>query len=287
MTQLPWRSLLFVPAISDRFVESAPRRGADALILDLEDSIAPSLKQEARDALSRQVPRLVAQGMIVLVRVNSGAQMGADLRAAARPGVTAIMVPKVESAAMLAQAIQLLDAAERGVGLPPGAIGLVALIEGPHAVLEARSIASVGGRLIGLGFGAEDFAAAMGVRPTPLALTWPAQMIAMAARGAGLQAIGLPGGIAAIDDLTEFRQLAATARAIGMTGSVCIHPAQVPVLNAAFSPSPEELDWAEAVIDGFEKALADGVAAIAVRGRMVDRPVYDQALALRAAARIS
>lgn len=287
MTQLPWRSLLFVPAISDRFVESAPRRGADALILDLEDSIAPSLKQEARDALSRQVPRLVAQGMIVLVRVNSGAQMGADLRAAARPGVTAIMVPKVESAAMLAQAIQLLDVAERGVGLPPGAIGLVALIEGPHAVLEARSIASVGGRLIGLGFGAEDFAAAMGVRPTPLALTWPAQMIAMAARGAGLQAIGLPGGIAAIDDLTEFRQLAATARAIGMTGSVCIHPAQVPVLNAAFSPSPEELDWAEAVIDGFEKALADGGAAIAVRGRMVDRPVYDQALALRAAARIS
>jgi citrate lyase subunit beta/citryl-CoA lyase len=223
--------------------------------------------------------------MELLIRVNSGDPMMLDLLAAARPGVVAVMVPKVESPAMLAQAIQRLEGAERTNGLAPGAIGLVALIEGPHAVLEARSIAAIGGRLIGLGFGAEDFAAAMGVRPTPLALTQPAQMVAMAARGAGLQAIGLPGGIAAIDDLTEFRSLAATARAIGMTGSVCIHPAQVPILNAAFSPSPEELDWADAVIEGFEKALADGVAAIAVRGRMVDRPVYDQALALRASAR--
>jgi len=281
---MPWRSLLFIPATSERFVASAAKRGADAIILDLEDSIAPEAKATARAALAVHVPRLVGEGVTVFVRVNGGDLALADLAAAAIPGVTAILVPKIESPEALREAQAALNASESTNGLVPGAIGVIALLEGPNAVLDARSIAAVGGSLIGLGFGSEDFAAAMGVRPTLESLLVPAQMVAMAARGAGVQSFGLPGSIAGFQDLEELAALAAKARAIGFTGAVCIHPAQVPVLNAAFSPSAAELAWAQAVVEAFDAALARGEAAVAVQGRMVDPPVYDQAKRLIALA---
>jgi len=282
---LSWRSLLFIPATADRFVASAAKRGADAIILDLEDSIALEAKSAARAALAVHVPRLVGDGVTVFVRINGGALAAADLAAAAQPGVTAIMVPKIESPGALIDAQAALAAAEQEKGLIPGGIGVIALLEGPNAVLDARSIAAVGGSLIGLGFGSEDFAAAMGVRPSLESLMIPAQMVAMAARGAGVQSFGLPGSIAGFQDLDELAALAAKARAIGFTGAVCIHPAQVPILNAAFSPSADECAWAQAVIDAFEAALSRGEAAVAVAGRMVDPPVYDQAKRLLAMAR--
>ncbi|MFY7959658.1 MAG: HpcH/HpaI aldolase/citrate lyase family protein [Elsteraceae bacterium] len=278
----PWRSLLFIPATSERFVASAAKRGADAIILDLEDSIALDAKAAARAALAVHVPRLAGEGVTVFVRVNGGDLAAGDIAAAAMPGVTAILIPKIESAAALRDAQRALNAAESANGLARCAIGVIALLEGPNAVLDARAIAAVGGGLIGLGFGSEDFAAAMGVRPTLDSLLVPAQMVAMAARGAGLQSFGLPGSIAGFQDLEELAALAAKARAIGFTGAVCIHPAQVPILNAAFSPSAEERAWAEAVVEAFDAALARGEAAVAVQGRMVDPPVYDQAKRLLA-----
>lgn len=274
---MPFRSLLFIPATSERFVASAAKRGADAVILDLEDSIAPEAKVAARAALAVHVPRLVGEGVTVFVRVNGGDLAADDFAAAALPGVTAILVPKIESSAALRGAQRALNAAERANGLARCAIGVIALLEGPNAVLDARSIAAVGGSLIGLGFGSEDFAAAMGVRPTMESLLVPAQMVAMAARGAGVQSFGLPGSIAGFQDLEELAALAAKARAIGFTGAVCIHPAQVPIVNAAFSPSAEELAWAQAVVEAFDAALARGKSAVAVQGRMVDPPVYEQA----------
>lgn len=281
---MPWRSLLFIPATSERFVASAAKRGADAIILDLEDSIALEAKSAARAALAAHVPRLVGEGVRVFVRVNGGDLAAEDLAAAAMPGVTAILFPKIESPQALQSAQRALNAAEHANGLERCAIGVIALLEGPNAVLDARAIAAVGGSLIGIGFGSEDFAAAMGVRPTVESLLVPAQMVAMAARGAGVQSFGLPGSIAGFQDLEELAALAAKARAIGFTGAVCIHPAQVPILNAAFSPSAEERAWAQAVVEAFDAALARGEAAVAVQGRMVDPPVYDQARRLLALA---
>ncbi len=280
-----WRSLLFVPATADRFVAAAAKRGADAVILDLEDSIPPDDKTRARAILPSQIGRLAADGVDLVVRINGGAALADDLAAAAQAGVRAIMVPKVAAAAELTQVAQALDAAEAANGLAPQSIAIFALLEDPFAAFAAADIARAGGRLRGLGFGAEDFAASMGVRATPEALTVPGQMVAMAARGAKLQCIGLPGSIASIGDLAELAALGAKARALGFTGSVCIHPAQVPVLNAAFSPSEAERAWAQAVVAGFEAAMAEGRGAVAVAGRMVDKPVYEQALALLAVRR--
>jgi citrate lyase subunit beta/citryl-CoA lyase len=280
-----WRSLLFVPATSDRFVAAASKRGADAVILDLEDSIPADDKDRARAILPAQIARLAAEGADLVVRINGGAALVDDLGAAARAGVRAIMVPKVAASSELARVAQALDSAEAANGLAAESIAIFALLEDPFAVFAAADIARSGGRLRGLGFGAEDFSAAMGVRAGPEALTVPGQMVAMAARGAKLQCIGLPGSIASIGDLAELAALGAKARALGFTGSVCIHPAQVPVLNAAFSPSEAERDWAQAIVDGFEAAMAEGRGAVAVAGRMVDKPVYEQALALLAVRR--
>lgn len=277
-----WRSLLFVPATADKFIAAATKRGADAIVLDLEDSIPPENKARARAVLPAQIDRLAADGADVVVRINAGRDGRDDLRFAARPGVAAIMVPKVANVEDLTRVAAALEAAESANEVPGGNIRIFALLEDPFAVFAAPDIARSGGRLGGLGFGAEDFAAAMGVRATPEALTLPGQMVAMAARGVGLQCVGLPGSIAAIGDTGELAVLGAKARALGFTGSVCIHPAQIPVINAAFSPTAAERAWARAVVDGFQTARAEGRGAVAVAGRMIDKPVYEQALAVLA-----
>ena len=276
----PLRSMLFVPAISQKFVDSAPTRGADAIILDLEDSIPTPRKAEARAALPDHIDALFARGQRVFVRLNSGAEASLDAMVAVRPGVVGVMLPKVQTSAELIEAHALLSAAERSNQLPHGSVRTIALLEHPHAMFEARAIACADPRLMGLGFGGEDYAAAMGLRPSPEALTLPAQIVAMAARGAGLLCIGLPGGISEIRDEGYLAALAAKARAIGFTGSVCIHPAQVPILNAAFLPAIEEVEWARAVVTGFEAGIAAGLGAVSVAGRMVDKPVYEQAKSL-------
>jgi citrate lyase subunit beta/citryl-CoA lyase len=280
-----WRSLLFMPAHAERFVASAHRRGADAVILDLEDAVASSAKAEARAAVVPNARRLAEQGLTVLVRVNADeALLRADLSATAAARVACVLVPKVESAAMvtiIAAELARLEG-EAGAGAPTS---IMPLIETPEGVLEARAIAASSERVVALGFGPEDFAAAVGLPPDPVGLAMPAQLVALAAHARKLAAIGLPGSIAAIEDLGEFAKLVDLARKLGFTGSVCIHPAQVPVLNAGFAPSAEEIAAAEAIRTGYQAALAKGEGAVAVGGRMVDQPVYARALATLARGR--
>lgn len=276
-----WRSLLFVPATSAKFVASAPKRGADAIILDLEDSVAPERKDEARAALQGHIAFLANLGQTIIVRVNNDPKhLGLDLTAAARPGVRAIMLPKIESPGELAKIDRQVSDVEARAGLTNQSLGAIALIESPRAVFAAPLIADASNRLLGLGFGSEDFSAAAGIAPTRDGLSGPGQWVAMAAAQNGLQAIGLAGSIASIADLAELAELASYSRRIGMTGCVCIHPDQVPVFNAAFGIGEAEYRAAIALCEAFETALSAGTAAIAFRGRMVDKPVYDRALAL-------
>jgi citrate lyase subunit beta/citryl-CoA lyase len=281
MSSASWRSLLFVPATSDKFVASAPRRGADAIILDLEDSVAPDRKEEARAALPAHAALLAGLGQTIIVRVNNDPKhLAPDLLAALTPSVSALMLPKIESVNQLAAIEYQIGEAEARAGLRPGKTGTIALIESPRAVFAAPQIAHASSRLVGLGFGSEDFSAAADIAPTRDGLSGPAQWVAMAAAQNGLQAIGLAGSIAGIADLTELRELARFSRRIGLTGSVCIHPDQVAVFNEAFGVSDADFQAAKALCDAFEQALAKGTAAIAFRGRMVDKPVYDRARAL-------
>jgi citrate lyase subunit beta/citryl-CoA lyase len=131
--------------------------------------------------------------------------------------------------------------------------------------------------LCALGFGAEDYAGALGVPPEPAALTWPAQQVLTCAHAHGLACWGLAGSIAVVDDVAGFEHTVRAGRAMGFTGSVCIHPRQVPIVNRGFSPSEAERTWAARVVAADEAARAAGLGAVLLDGRMIDRPIVERA----------
>jgi citrate lyase subunit beta/citryl-CoA lyase len=265
------RSALFVPLADERFLAKAHERGADALLLDLEDSVPPAQKAEARARLPAAVKRLAAAGATVMVRVNSDAQhLADDLRAAAQARARAVFLPKVENADQVTAASFLLDGGEASV---------VAMLESPASVLDAPAIARAGGRLAGLAFGGEDYCGILGIASGAASLDWPAQMVATAARARGLAAFGLPGPVAEIADMDAYTRLLEKAKAMGFTGTLCVHPKQVAASNRVYSPTEAELALAREVVAAFDAAVKEGRGAFALRGRMIDAPVAEQARA--------
>jgi citrate lyase subunit beta/citryl-CoA lyase len=277
-----WRSLLFVPADNSKALSRAHERHADALILDLEDAVAPADKASARATLGDHVGRLNAHGVDVLVRVNADLpDLTQDIAALVRPGVSAIVLPKVEDPAQLIMVDRLLSDAEAKGDMPSGSICIIALIESPAAILKIQSFA-VTARLIGFALGSEDFSLALGTQPTPDCLTLPCQMLALAASAAGVMAIGLPDTLTQFGDLSAYERVVTKARAVGMTGVFCIHPTQVACVNRAFAPTEADQLWAQGVITATDAAAARGVAVASYQGQMIDRPVLERAKAIRA-----
>ncbi len=271
------RSALFVPLADERFLAKAHERGADALLLDLEDSVPPAQKAEARARLPDAVRRLAAAGATPMVRVNNDAALLADdLKAAVQARAAAVFLPKAESADQVQAASFLLDGCDAG---------LVAMIESPAAVLEAPAIARAGGRLAGLAFGSEDYCGALGIASDKAALDWPAQAVAVAARARGLAALGLPGPVAEIADMDGYARLLEKSKAMGYTGCLCIHPKQVVAANRVHAPSDAELALAREIVQAFDAAVKEGRGAFALHGRMIDAPVAEQARATLARAK--
>jgi len=268
----PLRSLLFLPATAEHLLAKATDRGADALVIDLEDAIPPERKAAARPMAHAAVQQLADRGATVVLRVNSDPELWQeDLRGMPLQALSAIMLPKVE---FLDQVDALAAALIHLCGEQPPPIA--ALIETPSGVLAAATIASHSA-LCALGFGSEDYAGALGVPADPAALTWPAQQVLTCAHAYGLQCWGLAASIADVDDMVSFGRAVNSARAMGFTGSVCIHPRQVPVVNQGFSPSEQERAWAQRVMAANQTARAQGLGAILLDGRMLDKPIVDRA----------
>ena len=179
-----WRSMLFVPVTRDKFVASAHARGADAIILDLEDSVAESEKARARTLVPEAAKAVSKSGADVLVRINRPwRQAFRDIEAVVGPGVAALMCPKVESPEHLGVIAELLDTLEAERGLKNGHTRLVALVETADAYFRMREIAKATPRLDALSLGAEDFATALGMEPIGETLQAPKQTMIAAARG--------------------------------------------------------------------------------------------------------
>jgi len=271
-----WRSLLFVPADQPRLFEKLPR-GADAVILDLEDSVAPASKAGARARVPVVVADLLAKGIDVLIRINAPWRLAyEDLETAVVDGVRAIVVPKVEHADRVRTVSEMIGELEAERGLRAGGIGVIALVESPVALPRLYDIGAID-RVVGLAFGSEDFSMRMGVTPSPANLLLPCQTMVLAAAAEGIMAIGLPVSLANFTDLDAYEAGATLAREIGMTGALCIHPAQVPIVNAAFSVSDEERAESERIVAAWEEAVARGQAVLALDGRMIDLPVANRA----------
>ena len=249
------RSWLFVPGSRPERFDKAVAAGAGAVIIDLEDAVAPCDKHSARDAVAAWLQPRHA----VVLRINSADSpwFDADLALCGRPGVAAVMLPKTERVATLAAVAQA------------GAQALLPLVESAAGIAVLDALAAAPG-VQRLAFGSIDLQADLGMRDaTEDELLCSRTALVLASRRAGIGA-PIDGVTTAIDDPARLQADVQRARRLGFCGKLCIHPKQVAAVNAFFAPSVDEVSWARRVLDA---AAAAGGAAIAVDGKRVDKPV--------------
>ena len=291
MSLLLRRSTLILPINVPRFVERAHLRGADAVMLDLEDAVPETEKTAARRLARETIPLVARGGAEVLVRVNHVAGLLAeDVEASVHPGLTGICFPKAESADEIHQLDAHLSDLERRRGLAPGCVELAVLIETPRGVLNLESIASASPRVRTISLGPEDYCLALGVEPSAdgMELLYGVSKVITVCKALGQVPLGLLGSIAGFRDLAAFERAAARARDLGCMGASCIHPDQVSEVNAIFSPSAAEVEWSRKVVQAFEAAEAAGSASIQLEGKFIDYPiVYRARRVLETIARIT
>lgn len=257
------RSLLYVPADQDRFIAKAHLRGADGVILDLEDAVAEEDKAGARARLADAVAHLRQGPGLVAVRINPG--VDADVTAALAAGVDLIVCPKADGVNVLDQ----LDAVMRGEGDVDTPV--LASIESPFGLHNAVAIAAHS-RVSALNLGSEDFALALGGKPDPDVLRLPKLMVHYAAKAAGKLSLGLLRSIANYGDTDAVAEAAREARRHGFDGATCVHPSVVPLLNGAFLPDAAEIAWARSVVAS--------AGTVGLGGQMIDKPVRQRAEAV-------
>ncbi len=261
------RSYLFVPGDRPERFAKALASGADAVIVDLEDAVAPANKNAARDAVAGALD--ATQPIVLRINGADTAWFADDARLAAHPGVAAVMLPKAASA----DPVAALRAASGGKPV-------LALVESAAGMSNVAALAATPGvaRLV---FGSIDFQLDLDIADDDLALLAFRSQLVLASRVANLPA-PVDGVTTTLDDAVRIELEARRARSLGFGAKLCIHPRQVAIVNSAFSPAEAELAWAQRVVDA--AAAADG-AAVAVDGKMVDAPVLSRARRLLASRR--
>lgn len=266
------RSVLFAPAVRPDHLAKLGGRGADAVVIDCEDATPPNAKADARVNCQQFGPELAAAGTQVFVRVNapSSAWFADDVREALTAELAGVIVPKVESLADLDLVADALDTS----GFHD--LGVFVGIETVLGVADARQLLEHP-RAIAAYFGAEDYIADLGGRRTTdnVEVLYARSQVVIAGRLAGVPVVD--------QVVTDFRNTDAFAAeaieacSFGFRGKLCIHPGQVEVANAAFTPTASEVDRAQRLISAYDKAAAAGVSAIDFEGQMVDGPLVAQA----------
>lgn len=281
-----WRSLMFCPANAQRFVDKAHTRGADAIILDLEDSVSPAEKAAARSAVAAAASAVGQAGADVLVRINRELHWAVeDIAASVGPAVMGLVLPKVMGPEHVRLLSEVVAAREIARGLAPGHTRLVALVESAAAVEHMNAIARSDERLVAMAVGGEDLATDLDAEPSADSL-YVAKMLGLhAARAAGILPLGVLASVAGVADGDAYRAMLQRSRALGFACATCVHPAQVPLLNHAFGPTPEQLMRARDLVQAYEEGQARGAGAVLFEGAMVDRPVAERAYRLLARAR--
>lgn len=270
------RSVLFSPGDRPELLRKAPRSGADTVVFDLEDAVAPDSKSAAREAVREvlSTPEF-APSCEVTVRVNPGAGTTADLDAVldADTRLDAVVVPKVADAGDVTAVADALA----GAGRP---LPVIALVESAAGVLNAAEIARVDAT-DALVFGAEDLAADLGATRTTegTEVLYAREHVVLAASAAGVDAIDTL--YTDFEDTDGLADDTAFAVELGYDGKLAIHPAQVPVINDAFTPDPERVEWARRVLEAREAADREGRGVFRVDGEMIDAPLVAQAETVR------
>ncbi len=276
------RSWMFVPGHRQRMIDKALGLNTDAIMLDIEDGVAPNEKDTARkliaEALSRErLPKSPTR----FVRINAigHPRMEADLEAVLSPGLDGLVLPKVETTGEVLKVEAILKEREPKLNINSGNIKLLIAIESPKGLYNAPAIAACSPRVIGLMFGAEDFGREIGL-PTARegearAMIYARSAMVMAAASAHVQAVD--GVWVDLKDTEGLFGFARQSRQLGFSGMSLIHPSQIDPINSVFSPSVEEIDYANQVVKAYEEAVARGDGSISLGGQLIDRPIVERA----------
>jgi citrate lyase subunit beta/citryl-CoA lyase len=273
-----WRSLLYVPTNVARFVDKAHERGADGIILDLEDSVIPAEKPAARKLVPEAAAKVARAGADVLVRINRPLRVClADLEAVISPAIAAVVLPKAADASHVQLIDEVVTELEAERGMPVGHTRFYVLVETADAFFKLREIAGASPRNVGLSLGSEDFALDVSMAPEVDGLFQPTMESVFAARAAGIMPMGFIGSIAGFGDIAAFRAMIERSAKLGFDGASCIHPAQVAVLNECYGPSADAVGYAERVIEADKAMKAAGRGSFQLDGKMIDIPIVVRA----------
>lgn len=287
------RSSLIFPINVPRFVEKAAMRGADCIIMDLEDAVPVTEKATARGLVKESIPVVGRGGGDVAVRINSPIDMARkDLEASVWPGLRCVALPKVESAEEIRVRDKIITELEERRGIKQGTIQIAVAVETALGVIKAFDIASASPRIVSIGVGAEDLTQEMGVLTSKggQELWYARSKVLIDAVAAGV----LPMGLVGVEPFTwrepeKALDAAINSRKLGYRGAQSIHPAPIPYLNQGFSIPEAEVLQMRKELAAFEAGLEEGTASVNVDGRMIDitsaercRKVLERADAIKA-----
>jgi len=274
INKLVRRSSLIFPVNVSRFVEKAYTRGADCIVMDLEDSVPIAEKKTARSMVKESIPVVGKGGSDIAVRINRPIKESRlDLEASVWPGLTCVNLPKVESAEEVTLRADIISELERSRDIEEGSIQIAVAVETALGVIKAFEIASASARIVTIGVGAEDLTQEMGIQTTAEGreLWYARSKVLMDAYAAGIQPMGLIG----VEPFTwgeheKTYDAAVNSRNLGYKGAQSIHPAPIPYINKGFSIPADEVQRMRETIHAFDEGVKKGTASVNVDGRMID-----------------
>jgi citrate lyase subunit beta/citryl-CoA lyase len=276
------RSWMFVPGHRQKMIDKALEINADAIMLDIEDGVAPNEKDTARQLIGKALGRSKtpnAPARFVRINAIGHARMDADIDAVVRPGLEGLVLPKIETPEEVMKVDAILTQRERQQKMPVSGVKLLVAIESPRGLLNAPAIAARSPRVCGLMFGAEDFGRELGL-PTSREgeardMLFARSAMVIAAASAHVQAVD--GVWVDLKDAEGLVHFARQSRRLGFSAMSLIHPSQIDPINQTFSPTADEIDYAQRVVQAFEEANARGDGSIAFGGQLIDRPIVERA----------
>ncbi len=267
------RSRIYLPGNRPRMIQKGPMLGADALILDLEDSVVPEQKDAARLLVAQAIKHINFRSAEVMVRINPISHGGlTDLKVVLPTGPDSVVVPKCESKD---DVLAVVD--EINTTAPNTSIAVLPMIETARGVLNAFEVASASPLVDAITFGGEDFTQDIGATRTKEGreIFWGRSLVVIAAKAAGVQALDtvfsdINDEEGLIRDTTEIKQM-------GFDGRAAIHPLQIDVINSCFTPTEKEMQHAANVVYAAEMARHDGSGVAVIKGKMIDKPIVERA----------
>lgn len=273
------RTMMYVPGNNPGMLVDAGIYGADAIMFDLEDSVALTEKDAARCLVYQTLKHFKPKEVETVVRINGldGPHGIKDIEAVVRGGVDVIRLPKTETAQDIRDVENVVERVETEMGIPAGTVKLMAAVESPLGIINAYAIATASERMIGIAIGAEDFVTSMKTNRSAegVELIAARSQLVMAARAAGIAALDTV--YSNLDNMEGFKEEVKLIKQLGFDGKSVINPRQIAVVHAIYRPTDAEVDEAMAVMRAIEEANSKGSGVISLNGKMIDKPIVERA----------